>query len=266
MYYYVYWISCKINGKHYIGSKADHNIPEESNYMGSSKLLRKDIKKYGKKNFYKHIVKKFDCEIECRAEEGRLHEFYDVRNNPLFYNESNAGKKGFSNSGKFHHGFGDVDWEGMSMKDPRGYAKIRRVLETELEESKSFSNIWEEEILSPEEVFDRNLEKEYCHKLLSHLSDMDRKIALRIMEGYSSAEISKMYNKCSSWASGRGRWLSLYIRNISRRLGLENLLKEGRQDIYRHIWDLRDSTIVCKNGEYIEYESEKLRSNIVEKT
>ena len=52
----------------------------------------------------------------------------------------------------------------ISRTDRSRYLKIRRVLGTELEESKSFSHIWEEEISNPEEVFDRNLEKEYCLK------------------------------------------------------------------------------------------------------
>ena len=147
--------------------------------------------------------------------------------------------------------------------DRSRYHKIRRVLGTELEESKSFSHIWEEEISTPEEVFDRNLEKEYCHKILSHLSDMDRKIVLRIMEGYNSREIGEMYDRSHSWASGRVRWLWWKMRNISRKLGLEDFLKEGRWDFHREIWDMSDSTIICKNGEYVEFESECFRNNIM---
>ena len=45
-----------------------------------------------------------------------------------------------------------VDWEGFALHDRVRYIKIRRVLGTELEESKSFSHIWEEEISNPEEV------------------------------------------------------------------------------------------------------------------
>ena len=176
MYYYVYWITCKINGKHYIGSKADHKSPEKSNYMGSSKLLRKDIKKYGKKNFYKHIVKEFDCEIECRAEEGRLHELYDVRKNPLFYNETKAGKKGFSNSGEFHHGR-DYDWEGMSMKDRSKYLKIRKLLDKELEPisiSDQSSKWINTNVLTPEEEFDKlNIDD-----LLTPIFEIDCKIEI----------------------------------------------------------------------------------------
>ena len=147
--------------------------------------------------------------------------------------------------------------------DRSRYLKIRRVLKDELEESKSFSHIWEEEISSPEEVFERNLEKEYCHKLLSHLTVTDRKILLHIMEGYNSVEISKMYNRCSSWASGRVRWIHSRLRRISRKLGLENVLSEGRRDLFREIWDMSDSIIVRKNGEYVCFESEGFRNNIM---
>jgi len=158
MYYYVYWITCKVNGRHYIGSKADHKIPEESNYMGSSRSLREDIKKYGKENFYKHIVKEFGCEKECRAEEGRLHDLYDVGKNPLFYNATKASKNGWENSGKHHHGFGDIDWEGISTKDRRKYLEIRKLLDKELEpisisgQSAEWINT---NVLTPEEEFDK---------------------------------------------------------------------------------------------------------------
>ena len=150
----------------------------------------------------------------------------------------------------------------ISRTDRSRYLKIRRVLGTELEESKSFSHIWEEEISNPEEVFDRNLEKEYCHKILSHLSDIDRKIVLRVMEGYNSREICEMYGKSHSWAAARVRALWWKMRMISRKLGLENFFKEGRWDLYREIWDcMSDSTIMYRNGEYIEIESVDFKTN-----
>ena len=171
MYYYDYWITNTKTGRHYIGSKADHKIPvsgyggsfskEESSYPlknGSCKNLKKDIKKYGVEHFYKHILEEFSTEKQCRASEGKWHDLYEVGVSSLFLNEIKAGKGGFSNSGKFHHGFSDNDWEGMSMRDPRGYAKVRRLLDKELE-SDPISELTGAEwintnVLTPEEEFD----------------------------------------------------------------------------------------------------------------
>ena len=155
--------------------------------------------------------------------------------------------------------------------DRSRYHKIRRVLGTELEESKSFSHIWEEEISSPEEVFDRNLEKEYCHKLLSHLNGVDRKILLHIMEGYNSVEIGKLAGKSHSWASGRVRRLWYRLRFISRKLGLEDVLNEGRRDLFRDIWDTSDNTLipidygesVFDDVKCVELSGEGYRNNIM---
>ena len=166
MYYYVYWTTNTITGMHYIGSKADHKIPvdgygdsfskDESDYMGSCKALKKDIKKFGKENFYKHILEKFPNEEGCRAAEGVWHDLYDVRENLKFYNETKAGKVGWVNSGEDHHGFGDIDWDGMSMNDRAKYQEIRRVLEIELEDNFVSANNFDSELFRKFKVADND--------------------------------------------------------------------------------------------------------------
>jgi predicted DNA-binding protein YlxM (UPF0122 family) len=171
-YYYDYWITNIITGIHYIGSHAGVKIPvsgygnsfskEECNYMGSSRPLREDIKKYGKENFYKHIIEVYPTDPECRAEEGKLHELYDVDNNLLFYNLVRAGKVGFSNSGENHHGFGDIDYEGISCSDPKLYRTLRRENLTNFDDLELLIPLPEEplswikkDVLTPEEEFDK---------------------------------------------------------------------------------------------------------------
>ena len=63
--FYVYKITNKINGKIYIGKrKYEGNINNDS-YMGSGKLIKEAIKKYGKQNFNKEIINVFDNENDA---------------------------------------------------------------------------------------------------------------------------------------------------------------------------------------------------------
>jgi hypothetical protein len=54
-----------INGKQYVGSHSTNDIND--NYIGSGKLIKKAIKKYGKSNFKRKILKECSNIIEARS-------------------------------------------------------------------------------------------------------------------------------------------------------------------------------------------------------
>jgi len=70
MFYTIYKITNKINGKIYIGKHQTLNLYD--NYYGSGKALINAIKKYGKENFKKEIIYIFDNEVEMNSKEKEL--------------------------------------------------------------------------------------------------------------------------------------------------------------------------------------------------
>ena len=70
MFYTIYKITNKINGKIYIGKHQTKDLNDA--YMGSGKHLRRAISKYGIENFVKEILFQFDNEEEMNAKEAEL--------------------------------------------------------------------------------------------------------------------------------------------------------------------------------------------------
>lgn len=92
MYYYVYRISNKLNGKFYIGCHQTSNLND--NYMGSGKKLLLSIAKHGISNFEKEILKFFPSREEMLEYEKTL-VTSELLANKLCYNLKVGGEGGF---------------------------------------------------------------------------------------------------------------------------------------------------------------------------
>ena len=93
MYYLVYKITNNINGKIYIGKHKTEILND--GYMGSGKLIKIAIAKYGIKNFSKDILFQFDNEEDMNKKEAELvsQNFIDEDSN---YNIRTGGSGGWS--------------------------------------------------------------------------------------------------------------------------------------------------------------------------
>lgn len=65
---YTYLTVNKLNGKCYVGSHLSHK--DHDNYLGSGNLICSAIKKYGKNNFAKVILKEYESILAARNSEG----------------------------------------------------------------------------------------------------------------------------------------------------------------------------------------------------
>ena len=98
VFYTIYKITNKINGKFYIGKHQTINLND--GYMGSGNLIKAAIKKYGKENFTKEILFIFNTEDEMNSMEKTL-----VTIGEDSYNLCYGGKGGFGhiNDGSIKH-------------------------------------------------------------------------------------------------------------------------------------------------------------------
>jgi group I intron endonuclease len=93
MYGFIYLTTNKVNGKKYIGMcKNTHR----EKYIGSGKLLKQAIKKYGKENFDRIILQ--ECETLAELSECEIYwiNFYNAVEDSSFYNLTYGGFGGNS--------------------------------------------------------------------------------------------------------------------------------------------------------------------------
>jgi hypothetical protein len=90
MYYTIYRITNQINGKCYVGKHQTKDLND--GYMGSGKLIKRAIVKYGIENFSKEILHVFNTEKEMNAKEAEIVTEDFCKNS---YNLCKGGQGGF---------------------------------------------------------------------------------------------------------------------------------------------------------------------------
>ncbi len=103
---HVYLTTNKINGKKYIG----YSTRNDDSYFGSGPLILAAIKKYGKQNFEKIILEECSSLEDVSKAEIKWIEFYDAVNSEEFYNLSEGGYGGNSETVKKY-------WESLTEED-----------------------------------------------------------------------------------------------------------------------------------------------------
>jgi group I intron endonuclease len=106
----IYMTTNLVNGKKYIGRDSKNN----PKYIGSGRLLKKAIKKYGKSSFKKEILEVCSSYEELIKREEYWLNYYDVGNNPIFYNANNC-----SNGGPLFFGRKHIEVTRKKMSESR---------------------------------------------------------------------------------------------------------------------------------------------------
>ena len=94
--HYIYLTTNIINGMRYIGK---HYGELDDAYLGSGKLLKEDIAKYGKEHFHKSILYISNDDLENSEKEKQFIALYNAVSNPLFYNIHEGGYGGNTTAG-----------------------------------------------------------------------------------------------------------------------------------------------------------------------
>lgn len=98
MYYIIYKTTNLINDKIYVGYHSTEDINDS--YLGSGKLLKQAIKKYGENNFKRDILYVFPTKEEALLKEG------EIVNEAFIYSKSNYNIK-LGGEGGWDHTYND---------------------------------------------------------------------------------------------------------------------------------------------------------------
>lgn len=92
MFGYVYITTNLINGKKYIGKKESSVFVPE--YLGSGKLIKRAIKKYGKENFIVEVLQWCETADKLNQAERYYIKLNNAQQDPMYYNISEGGDWG----------------------------------------------------------------------------------------------------------------------------------------------------------------------------
>lgn len=94
MYGFIYITTNLINHKQYIGQKTIKNDSTDDTYLGSGKLIRQAISKYGRENFVREILDYAQSQEELDFLEEYYIELNQATKSPFFYNIAQGGRGG----------------------------------------------------------------------------------------------------------------------------------------------------------------------------
>ena len=100
--YYVYRLTChhpETVKRYYIGFRSCRGNPVTDPYWSSSKPVKEGIARFGPEAFTKKIIAVYPTKKQALALEVKLHARLDVKNHPLFFNQSKQTSTKFTTSG-----------------------------------------------------------------------------------------------------------------------------------------------------------------------
>jgi len=118
MFYIIYKVTNRINGKIYIGKHKTNDLND--GYMGSGKLITRAIKKHGIDNFTKEILFQFDNEADMNSKEAEL-VTEELCSREDTYNLCSGGQGGWSYVNKHEK---NKKWTSLGGKNARKIADI----------------------------------------------------------------------------------------------------------------------------------------------
>jgi group I intron endonuclease len=208
MVHYVYLTTNLINGKQYIGDHSTHNL--DDGYLGSGKLIRRSLKKYGKENFKKEILE--HCETKELA---------------------------FNNQEKYINQYNTLHPNGYNINPIGGFNKMDEKTRKKISKSRKGIKFSEEHI--------RNLSE--SHKGISQTEETKRKISKSLqgrsissgMEGKSHSKETKQ--KMADSAKRRGISKETQIKMLEGRKNSKKIKGRKRSEEtkqrMREAWEKR---------------------------
>lgn len=217
IYYTIYKITNKINGKTYIGLHKTKNLND--GYMGSGKYLNYAIKKYGIENFQKEILFIFDNKEDMYSKETELvNEEYLSENNT--YNLNKGGYGGFdiiNSNTEIRIQLSSIRAENVKKVSAKGRKKI-----FELYENPEYFQRMKQNVSKSMKSYIQ--ENGHWWNGKTHTDETKKKMSEKQKNLFNDPTKNPMYNKC---------WITNDIENkvIEKNSLIPEGFRKGRKNI-----------------------------------
>ena len=124
-YGFIYLTTNLVNGKKYIGKrKYSHHFTDDDNYLGSGKIIKQAIEKYGKENFVRETLDYAYSRDELSDKEQYYIASYNAVEDEMFYNLKSGGEGGVGTREQINNWIEKMKiWRS---EHPEEYAEARR--------------------------------------------------------------------------------------------------------------------------------------------